>query len=427
MKNPTVVLLAAGSSTRFWPLGDKNLLSFFDKPLISHQIEKIQQAGYTNIEVVVNHNNFSSINRVFNHCIIQEKYGIAEAVKSALNKIDGPVLFVNADDYFSSTLLQDSIDLINNKNPQAFLTAVNVTQYFPGGYLVIKDNKIIKIVEKPGPDKMPSSYFRFVFDYFKDTNLLKKELTTIVNPEDYEIAINKTIEKGLNFELLSYQDQWTSLKYPWHVLDLAHIFLSSIKKSKIAGPTQIDKRAIIKGPVIIEDGVKIFENAKVVGPCYLGKNVIVGNNCIVRESIIEEGCVLGFSTDIARSYIGPNCWFHSNYIGDSVLEENISLGAGANLANLRLDEQEISSFIKDVKINTLRNKLGTIIGKNVRIGVNTSIMPGVKIGSNTFIASAALIEHDIPENKFVCSKTELVIKDNVKQIGNIREVFKRKI
>ena len=37
----------------------------------------------------------------------------------------------------------------------------------------------------------------------------------------------------------------------------------------------------------------------------------------------------GFNTDITRSYIGDNCWFHSNYIGDSVLEGNVSMGSGA--------------------------------------------------------------------------------------------------
>ena len=69
------------------------------------------------------------------------------------------------------------------------------------------------------------------------------------------------------------------------------------------------------------DNVKIFENSKIVGPCYIGDNTVIGNNNIIRQSQIGSGCVTGFNTDITRSYIGDNCWFHSNYIEIVSLKE----------------------------------------------------------------------------------------------------------
>ena len=62
---------------------------------------------------------------------------------------------------------------------------------------------------------------------------------------------------------------------------------------------------------------------------------------------------------------------------DSIIGNNCGFGAGAICANLRLDEKKIEET----------NKLGAILGDNIRIGVNTSLMPGVKIGSNTMITS----------------------------------------
>jgi bifunctional UDP-N-acetylglucosamine pyrophosphorylase/glucosamine-1-phosphate N-acetyltransferase len=109
------------------------------------------------------------------------------------------------------------------------------------------------------------------------------------------------------------------------------------------------------------------------------------------------------------------------------LEENISMGSGSVLANLRLDEQGIYSHIKGERLMTDKNKLGAIIGKNVRIGVNTSVMPGVKIGPDSMIGAGLTISQDIPESSFVTGKTELTIEKNKKQVGSDREQFKSKL
>lgn len=421
-----IVLLAAGSSSRFWPLPHKALFPFFGKPFIKHQLDNLQSAGFTDITIVCNKDNLDQIKTLHSDCILQVGESQGAAILSAKEKVNGSVLVVNAIDYFSLKFLQHAFQIIQNNPSANYLTGVMVDKYFPGGYLVIKDEKIKEIVEKPGAENMPSNIFSLNFDYYADGSGLLKALENVKN-HDYEKAKNFLIENGTHFSLLENKDFCASLKYPWHVLDFTKIFLSQIDKPQISPNAQVAPSAIINGNVVIEDGVRVFENAKITGPCYLGKNVIVGNNCIVRESIIEEGCVLGYSADVARSYIGKNCWFHSNYIGDSVLAENISLGAGANLANLRLDEGEIISVVKGEKINSQRTKLGAIIGNNVRIGVNSSIMPGVKIGENTFIGSGIIIDQDIPENKFVTGKTTLVMKDNKQKVKKGREEFRNKI
>jgi len=427
MNNITVILLSGGKSTRFWPLSDKNTLSFLGKPLIKRQIENIKKAGFDNIHIVCNPENINLINSFHKTCILQEGEGIGAAVLSGLKKVSGPVIIINADDIFLSDLLIRAKNTIEKNPSNNFLTAVEVNSYFPGGYLLPEKNSVKEIVEKPGADKMPSNLFRFVFDYYSDSEKLKKNLEKLNDLEDYEKVINNLIKSGADFKLLLYRGEWTSLKYPWHVLDVTKILLQEIKNNKIDPSAVIDKTAKIIGPVIIDSGVKIFENAKIVGPCYIGKNVIVGNNAIIRESNIESDCVLGFSTDVARSYIGKNCWFHSNYIGDSVLDENIGMGAGANLANFRLDEEEIHSKVKGIKINSNKIKLGSIIGKNVRVGINASIMPGVKIGKDTFIGGGIVIEKDVPDIKFCFGETKIIFKQNLKKVLLNRDQFKKKI
>ena len=43
-------------------------------------------------------------------------------------------------------------------------------------------------------------------------------------------------------------------------------------------------------------------------------------------------------------------------------------------------------------------KMGAVIGSNVKIGVDVSIMPGVKIGSNSTIYPKLCIYKDVEDN-----------------------------
>ena len=60
----------------------------------------------------------------------------------------------------------------------------------------------------------------------------------------------------------------------------------------------------------------------------------------------------------------------------------------------------------------------TIIGNNVFLGVNSVVLPGVKIGSNVVIGAGCVVTKDIPDNsvvagnpgKVICSIEELYQK-----------------
>jgi len=147
----------------------------------------------------------------------------------------------------------------------------------------------------------------------------------------------------------------------------------------------------------------------------------------VRCSQIGDDCVIGFGTEVARSHIGDHVWTHTNYIGDSVIGNNCSFGAGTVTGNLRLDEEHISVNIHGEKICSGTNKFGLVTGDNVRCGINTSFMPGVKIGNNCFIGAGIIVAQDVEDDKFVYGKTELTIKDNISKtdLGKREEMEKQ--
>ena len=95
---------------------------------------------------------------------------------------------------------------------------------------------------------------------------------------------------------------------------------------------------------------------------------------------------------------------------------NVGLGAGAVTGNLRLDEKNVTVLIAEEKVDSGSNKLGLIAGNKVRVGINTSIMPGVKIGSGSFIGGGLAIAEDVPNNSFVRGKMKLKITANTAKV-----------
>lgn len=423
MKDILCLLLAGGDSSRFWPLGDKHFLPFLGRPLIYHSLGQLYRWGFRDFIIIANIDNKKSFDNVreiypdINLKVLIQSCGtgMAGAVWTARDLIsDKKILVIGPSDIFENILLSQLKQIMTKDDPDGILTGISMGAYFPGGYLKIENERITGIIEKPDPDKLPSNIVTFVFDFFKKGKYLIQAIKKIgLEKNDcFEQAINLMVKRGQIFRLLRYKGFIGFLKYPWHTLKISLYFLEKTKE-KHGQNISIASSATISGKVYIDDDVRVLENAKIIGPSYIGKGSIIGNNTLVREAMIGDSCVIGYGTEVVRSYIGDNCWFHSNYIGDSVISNNVGMGAGTILANFRLDEKMIETNVGDNIIETGRVKFGAIIGTNVRIGVNTSIMPGVKIGRNCLIGAGIVLDKDLPDGKYcVPGKKSYRIKTN---------------
>ncbi len=434
MVKPQVLILAGGVGKRFWPLKtNKFLFPFMGKPLLVHNLERLQAAGFDHAVIVTTPEDESQLSKIslpnfsLNIVVQPKAEGMADAVLTGWPKLDNnPLLIMSATDLMEPGLYQEAYSAITKG--ENFFVAKKVDHFFPGGYLKMNGDQVEAIIEKPGPGNEPSDLVNLVFDGFQNPKAFIDELknTTSSREDIYEIAFTNLLSTT-KFSLIKCTGYWQATKYPWHLLDVMNILFAEFKQS-LDHSASISPKATIEGNVIIEAGTKVYEGAVIKGPVYIGKNTIIGNNALIRQSMIGKNCVVGYNTEVARSYVGNNNWFHSNYIGDSVLENNISFGAGSILANLRLDEGEINSEVKAEKISTQRNKLGAIIGSNVRIGVNTSIMPGIKIGHSSAIGAGLTVACDIPDNSFVKASTILDISPNKIHLDpENREKFKSKL
>lgn len=430
-----IIVLAGGEGKRMWPIQtDKCLIPFLGKPLLYHNLQQIKKShprGVTELKfvVVTSPQNKEKVSQIaqdlslnFQIAVQKQSSGMADAILSAKDLIDGEVLVVNAEDILDAEVYQGVLGV---EGAEVVVAGFKVDKYFSGGYLKLDGDKVTGIAEKPGEGREPSDLIKLVVDYFKDGKKLVKYLSEARSEADdiYETALNQMIKDGVEVKFFQYEGAWIPLKYPWHILDITEYLLSKSER-QISPEAKISEKATIEGNVVIEEGVRVLEGAFIKGPCYIGKNCLVGNNSMIRGSDLEAGCVTGFNSDIVRSYIGANSWFHTNYVGDSVIEGSFGMGSGAVLANLRLDDYTIRVGME--KTDSGRRKLGLMVGLGARVGVNASTMPGVRVGANSLVGPGVILHGDIKENTKVVVKQEYQISEHSPNLTNYDQ-FKDKI
>ena len=433
------VFLCGGRGKRMFPIAeDKFLLDFLEKPLLEHQIKVACEAGLSHFVIIGNPENIAKIEQITKKipgikvdlALQKKSLGIADALKSAEPYLRGQLLVINPNDVFSSSAYTKILSEAEQSPASSYILGYQVQKYFPGGYLQVNSqNELLHIVEKPNPGEEPSNLVNILIHCHNNSEELLHYIETVQTTRDdvYECALDNMVKAGHKIKVIPYNDFWAPIKYPWHIFKVMEYFLDNAQPY-VASSVRISEKANIEGKVILSDNVRVLENAVIRGPVYIGANSIIGNNALVRDhSQIGSNSVIGYSTEVKHSYIGDNCWFHSNYIGDSIVDDNCSLGAGTVLANFRLDEGKIQIKVGNSLVDTGYDKLGAIVGRGCRIGVNASLMPGVRVGPNSFVGPQVCLRQDLGANKMVLSKSQYQVTDNATRLdeGKRQELLRR--
>ena len=431
------VFLCGGRGKRMFPIAeDKFLLDFLGKPLLEHQIEVAREAGLSHFVIIGNPENIGKIKQItkriagirVDFALQKKSLGIADALKSAELFLHGQLLVINPNDVFSRSAYTRIISAAKRSPASSYILGYQVQEYFPGGYLEVNSrNELLHIVEKPNPGEEPGNLVNILIHCHNDWEELLHHIETVQTARDdvYECAMDNLVKAGHKIKVIPYNDFWAPIKYPWHIFKVMEYFLDNAHPY-IASSVRISEKATIEGKVILSDNVRVLESAVIRGPVYIGANSVVGNNSLVREySHIGANSVIGYSTEVKHSYIGDNCWFHSNYIGDSIVDDNCSLGAGTVLANFRLDEGNIQIEVGDSLVDTGYDKLGAVVGRGSRIGVNASLMPGVRVGPDCFVGPQVCLREDLAANKMIFLEPRYQITDNETRLdeGKRRELL----
>lgn len=409
------VILAAGQGTRMGPLTQnrpKVMLPVANKPVLSHVILSAHDAGINEFVLVVGYRaevvkeyfgDGSDMNVSIEYALQREQLGTADAVRAAQELVEDRFLVLNGDIIVSSQHIKNLIE----HESDVVMTAMQVENPSDFGVLEVRDNRVMRIIEKPvkpstnlanaGIYVLPPS----IFDAIRRTKLSVRK--------EYEItdSLQLLIDEGADVGYLILSEDWLDIGRPWDLLDANEYFLpclmnpskkdglslgSSNSQPQVSG--EIEPLATLKGSVSVGDGTVIRNGAYIVGPVIIGKNCDIGPNCYIRPSTsIGDSVRIGNAVEIKNSIIMNGTHIgHLSYVGDSIIGEKCNFGAGTKVANLRHDGKTVRVRLKSVIIDSGRRKLGTIMGDCVHTGINSMINVGAVVESGAMIAPGEFVK-----------------------------------
>lgn len=183
---------------------------------------------------------------------------------------------------------------------------------------------------------------------------------------------------------------------PWEVLARLDTFGKGLldERRGFVHPT-----AIVNGPLFIEEGAEVGPYALLDGPVYLAEGAQVGHGAYLRGPVVlGPGAKVLHASEVKRSvFLAGAKAPHFNYVGDSVVGNDVNLGAGVKLANFK-------AFGDEVKIDGLGTglrKFGAAVGDGVSIGCNAVLAPGTVVGRDTVIYHGATVRGVVPAGSIV--------------------------
>ena len=422
---PILIILAGGASSRMWPLKEKSLIKFGQDPLLLTQLQRYESLGFTDAVIVGNPHNIEEMRAIAEEsnlniqvAVQENPIGMGDAILQAAAKMqdrkDSAIYITQVHDVTDLSMHENMLAKYESNPNATYMAGVEMKDYFPGGYLIVgADEQISGIIEKPGAENRPSNFVNIVAHIHGNAGRLfeeiQKQYTTQNSSDDHYERAMDVLMKEIPYNLVGYSGRWDALKYPWHVLDIMDAFLNQIEGQTVADDAFVSDKASLVGNVVIEAGAKIFPGAAVVGPAYLGKNTIVGNNALVRNSMVLNNCEVGFTTEIARSYVADGVGMHACRVLDSIFSENVNFSAGCTTANLRIDKGIIKTNVKGNRVETGRDKLGLVVGENSFLSVDVMTMPGVKIGANAVVGPGTHVHTDLADKARIYVKQEQVV------------------
>jgi len=153
----------------------------------------------------------------------------------------------------------------------------------------------------------------------------------------------------------------------------------------LAGVTIVDPQSTwIDAGVEIEPDVTVHPFTVIRGDVRIASGVEIGPFAFVRPGTsVGENAKIGAFVEVKKAAVGARTKIpHLSYIGDAEIGEDTNIAAGNITANYPHEPG--------------RGKTRTVIGRNVRTGVDNTFVAPVEVGDDAWLAPGAVITDDVP-------------------------------
>ena len=438
--NTDFIILAAGKGTRMGSDLPKVLNLLGGKPLVQHLLDTVSGIKGSKVQLVVGYKpelvkSSLDTNKKTDFVLQKKQLGTGHAVKQALKNLrsnsislvlygDGPLVKKQTLTKLIASAEKGNLSILTYKpiDPHGYGRIVRGKKGLVEKIVEQKDasSDEIKISEvNSGILAIKTKYLKDLVRKISNKNAAKEYyLTDIVEIANHAgIPVKATIVSDHKQVLgVNNQQELHDLERQYQE-DLARQLI--VKGARLADLSRID----VRGDLSVGSGSFIDINAVFEGNNKIGKNVTIGPNCyisnsvladdvkvlantVIEDSIVGAGCALGpFSrirggttmetgselgnfVEANRSHIGPSSKAkHLTYLGDAELGRKVNVGAGTITCNY------------DGK-----NKNKTIMGDGSFVGSNSSLVAPVKLGKESYTGAGSVITKNVKDGELAIGR-----------------------
>ncbi len=333
------LIAAGGRATRLRPITwtlNKHLIPLANKPMLVHVVEKIVEAGITDIIVNVNPGELEMMQAGLGDgsaygakiTYLEQKggaKGVAHVVANAEEYLKGEKFLFFLGDNIILGSIKKFVDRFLNENLDCMLAFSRVKDPHRFGVPAFgNDGKLVRVIEKPAIAPSPfavTGIYLYNQDYFYSFKTI-----TPSHRGEYEISdVNSWYIANRKTGYEEITGWWKDTGTPDALLEGNALVMDDLPRDHYVVHADVPEAAQIQGPVRIGKGTTVSADCLIRGP------VTIGENC-----------------KISGSYIGPYT----------------SIGDGVTVTNT---EVEHSIVFSGATIDTTRRVINSIIGKNATL------------------------------------------------------------
>lgn len=433
-----IVILAAGQGTRMRSALPKVLHPVAGNSMLGHVIHSARQLSPKSIHVVIGHGGKQVREQLgsddLNFVVQDKQLGTGHAVAQAL-----PVL--NAE---TVLILYGDVPLIKVETLHRLLTLVNdqqlglltVTLNDPTGYgRIVRDthHRVTAIVEhkdateaqkaiKEGNTGILALPGRRLADWLGrlSNNNAQGEyyLTDVIAMAVSDGLSVATAQPADPMEVQGANDrkQIAELERHYQQGEARRLMAMGVT---LRDPARFD----VRGDVTTGRDVMIDVNVILEGRVIIEDDVSIGPNCVIKDSTLRKGAVIKANSHLEGAIVGegadagpfarlrPGSVLDARaHVGNFVELKNAHLGEGAKAGHLTYLGDAVVGARTNIGAGTITcnydgaNKHQTVMGEDVFIGSNNSLVAPVTIATGASTAAGSTINQDVPAEQLAVAR-----------------------
>ncbi|GIT83505.1 bifunctional protein GlmU [Acinetobacter seohaensis] len=451
----TVIILAAGKGTRMRSNLPKVLQPLAGRPLLGHVIDTAKKLQADHIITIYGHGG-TLVQNAFAHEQVQwveqaEQLGTGHAVKVTLPVLphEGVSLILSGD---VPCITEQTLQKLLDVSRETLIGLVTLTLADATGYgrIVRENGKIQAIVEHKDASEAQRQIQEINTGIYCVSNAKLHEwlpklsnnnaqgeyyLTDIVAmaiADGLEVA---SVEPQLAFEVEGVNDrvQLAALEREFQNFQAKQLMQQGVH---LIDPTRFD----LRGNLTAGKDVRIDINVIIEGDCELGDGVEIGAGCILKNTKIAAGtkvqpysvfdqAVVGEAAQIGPfSRLRPGAVLANEvHIGNFVEVKNSQIGLGSKANHFTyLGDAEVGAG-SNIGAGTITcnydgaNKFKTIIGDQVFIGSNSSLVAPVTIANGATVGAGSTITRDVAEQCLAVERSKQFTKENYQRPQKLKK------